>query len=74
MQSVVIDKIKSEIEATEGMGNIRLFKFVQKILGSKDATKQFLLSQGYLNWEVNKIVYDINYNKIRYKRSKIINN
>lgn len=74
MQADLIAKVKSEIQASKSMGNIRLFKFIKNILGTKEATKQFLLSQGFKNWEVNKIVYDINYKKIRYNRSKIVNN
>lgn len=70
MFELVKEKLMTELEITS-MGNNRLFKFVNSILKDIDLTKQFLQTEGYAKWEVNKIEYSINYRKMRYQLSKL---
>lgn len=62
-------KLMTELEFNN-MGNIRIFKFISSIFNDIDLTKAFLLSEGFAKWEVNKIIYDIEYRKNYYAKTK----
>lgn len=62
VKEIITDQINRE----NGMGNIRLYKLVLSLLKNEELVKKFLISQGFKNWEINKIKYYIEYNKKRY--------
>ena len=64
----VMKKLEAELEVNS-LGSHRTYKFILQELKDPERAKEFMiLKLGFSKWEVNKIIYNINYNKKIYQQ------